>query len=269
MTETSVARRQRPDGQEGGRDGDECHQQRHDRHPRGEDESEHQQRAAAGDQGFDGEARCRRLPPSAAPARSASRPVICTGAPPTVMPSTACCAARASSWPGIDPARGGDVDEREGGPAVLRRRRSGHASRRRTRRASCGTAALIFCSAAARSAWTPGRVDRLARWQRDDRHERSGVAAVAVGLDDLAVGDEAFLARDVELLLEASGRRAPSRRRRRRRARPRGRRRASCDSRTQLVRVVIAIALGHRVRPLSIQRDLRCKPMPVIDTLTA
>jgi hypothetical protein len=42
-------------------------------------------------------------PPSAAVARSAFRPVTCTGAPPTVTPSTAACAARASAWPGSMP----------------------------------------------------------------------------------------------------------------------------------------------------------------------
>ena len=46
-------------------------------------------------------------PPSAAPARSASRPVTWTGAPPTVMPSSAACAARASAWPGSMPPLAG------------------------------------------------------------------------------------------------------------------------------------------------------------------
>ena len=40
-------------------------------------------------------------------ARSASRPVMSTGAPPTVTPSSAACACRASAWPGSSPGRCG------------------------------------------------------------------------------------------------------------------------------------------------------------------
>jgi hypothetical protein len=45
--------------------------------------------------------------PSAAPARSAFRPVTCTWAPATVTFCTARCAARASAWPGSTPPAAG------------------------------------------------------------------------------------------------------------------------------------------------------------------
>ncbi len=45
--------------------------------------------------------------PSAAAARSASRPVTATGEPATVTPASAAWAVRASAWPGSTPPRAG------------------------------------------------------------------------------------------------------------------------------------------------------------------
>ena len=85
--------------------------------------------------------------PSAAAARSASRPVTATGDPPTVTPASAACALRASAWPGSTPPLAG----METRAKVVR-------PSRETKARSCveayeasrasGSAALTFASAA-------------------------------------------------------------------------------------------------------------------------
>ena len=190
------------------------------------------------------------LPPSAAAARSASRPVTWTGAPPTVTPSSGGLGRRASAWPGSTPPLAGiDTSAKVVRPSSETNVRSCVDAYEATR--APGSAALTFARAASRSARDAGRVDRRARRQRDDRDERRDVAAVAVGLGDLAVGGERLLAGDVELLLEAPCRPAPWRRT------PATARTTQSPTtsflwlRTHRVRVVIGLRLAIRVCPLS------------------
>ena len=111
--------RERPDQQEGRRDRDERHQQRHDRHERAEDED--RGRAA------------RRAPPSSvseqdagaaaslspAEARSASSPVTSTGGAADGDAGERGLRLPGLGLAGVDAALGRDVDEREGGAAVV------------------------------------------------------------------------------------------------------------------------------------------------------
>ena len=179
------------------RDGDDRHQQRDDRHPRGEDEGQHQQGTGARDRRLDGEAGAtavvavgsggaQRIEPGDRDGRSAHRRAGDRG-----LGSTGLGLAR------VDPAARRDEDQREGGAAVLGdegavvRGCVGGDARVGQRGLHLGDGGCELPGHA------PG-VDGGALRQGHDGHDRRDVAAVAVDLGDAAVGVGRLAAGDVE-----------------------------------------------------------------------
>ena len=198
--ETSVIAVERPDQQEGSRDGDRRHEQGHDRHERGEDEREDDERADAGDQDFDenadapagllaGGLGAKRLVARHAHRRPGhGRLVECR------------LGLLGLLLAGFDPAPRRDVDEREGGTTVLGDEGAipGRRIRGEPRVRQCG---LHSREGGVELLGDAGRVHRRPLGERHYRDDRRDIAAVPEDRRDLAIRLEGLPTRNsVELL---------------------------------------------------------------------
>ena len=108
-----------PDQQEGGRDRDECHQQRHDRHEGAEDEDQDEERAQRCQQSSDQNAGAAALVFAAGGAQRVEPRHLDRGSADGDAGQRS-LGLSCLGLPLVDSTLGRDVDEREGGAAVVR-----------------------------------------------------------------------------------------------------------------------------------------------------